>query len=1147
MKDRNLLKAVGLWVVLLAFGQVAAGAPFNSAGFTRKMPIQTAGYTKTGTLTNFPLLVQFAEGSNAFHYADLASPTNGADLRFTDSTLTNELNYEIDQWSTTAVSCVWVQVPQLADNNTSIYAWYGNAAATAPAYTTNGATWVNAYVGVWHFGDTNSAGKLPDSTTNVNVGTISGVTTTTGQVGSGRLFNGSSFVSIGDKLDSTFAGANKQFTMDCWVKPNSNMVVGGFALFGKICGISGGAASDGRECILRVYNGGFLDFLWYGSLDGTSGHRSYTNQTAAITDTSKWYHVVAEYDATQGITARGTFFVNGRQENGVVYLSSATPANIVDGPASLGLGAGLDPTGTKSNYCFPGVLDEMRISQGLRASNWVWACWANQASNRVFNLYSDVQSITGPVPPQIENRPATNVLSTSAFFNGYLSATGSSPVTLSVLWGESDQGTGSTWSKTNAFAEGQWQAGQYPTTNITTLAQNKNYYYTYFGQGALTSAWATLGSQYLITGDVTVQATDPVGRATPSDTATFTVYRPAACTNGDLVVNYALSGTATNGTDYAISSASSVTLSANQTTGTVTVTPVWESGGDKTVILTLLATGSYPVGTPNAATCTLTSAAATTCRWTGGASSTDWNAQGNWNPWVPRDVDSVVITNTTAKPSIPAGTYTYNSLSISNGATVTCLGDTSTTYGTGVVLNISGDAVIAGTLTADGKGFAYQAGPGKGVSSTSANGNGGGGASHGGRGGHSGNNILGGLILYDTASGPTSLGSGGGNDDYGSAGYGGAGGGAVKLMAASGTVTINGTLSANGNNGIGVANYGAGGGGGGGSVWIVCDKLDGGGLLAAKGGTGVSGFTAGGGGAGGRMALSYTTSTFTGTVSVASGTGGAAGDRPAGQAGYPGTLSQPGGGDFVVKESLALPAGAYTFSSVTVKTNAILSCQGNTSTTSGVIITAVTITVDTGGSISASGQGYAGDAGPGKGLDSYGGGGGGGAHGGTGGNSGGGAAGGTTLYGVSNAPVTIGSGGGCDTYYGNGCGGYGGGAVKLVVSGTLTANGTIIADGEYGINLTGSGGGAGGSVWLDANRLTGNGQIRAAGGAGGPTHAGGGGGGGRVALYYGRKTFSFATNVVGGVAGSGGGGIAGSAGTWYEFQKPASGTTILFR
>jgi plastocyanin len=81
-------------------------------------------------------------------------------------------------------------------------------------------------------------------------------------------------------------------------------------------------------------------------------------------------------------------------------------------------------------------------------------------------------------------------------------------------------------------------------------------------------------------------------------------------------------------------------------------------------------------------------------------------------------------------------------------------------------------------------------------------------------------------------------------------------------------------------------------------------------------------------------------------------------------------------------------------------------------------------------------------------------------------------------------------------------GGYGGGALRMNVSGTLSVDGLVHANGANGVSS--SGGGSGGSVLIFANRLTGYGSIQSLGGAGGTdaNYPGGGGAGGRIAVYF---------------------------------------------
>ncbi len=99
------------------------------------------------------------------------------------------------------------------------------------------------------------------------------------------------------------------------------------------------------------------------------------------------------------------------------------------------------------------------------------------------------------------------------------------------------------------------------------------------------------------------------------------------------------------------------------------------------------------------------------------------------------------------------------------------------------------------------------------------------------------------------------------------------------------------------------------------------------------------------------------------------------------------------------------------------------------------------------------------------------------------------------VYGDLYHPAQPGGGGGPDTGGGNG-----GGVVRLVVNGPLVVDGAIRANGAN----HNRGGGAGGSIWIDAVALSGSGSIEANGGNGNGwcgSECSAGGGGGRIALY----------------------------------------------
>ncbi len=103
------------------------------------------------------------------------------------------------------------------------------------------------------------------------------------------------------------------------------------------------------------------------------------------------------------------------------------------------------------------------------------------------------------------------------------------------------------------------------------------------------------------TGDfVTVTTTDKVASEPGTNTASFTVRR--AGTQGDLSVNYAMSGTAVNGTDYQQLSGT-VVIPDGSASAKVIITAIDNDklDGTRSVILTLTAGTGYGVGNPSSA------------------------------------------------------------------------------------------------------------------------------------------------------------------------------------------------------------------------------------------------------------------------------------------------------------------------------------------------------------------------------------------------------------------------------------------------------------------------------------------------------------------------------------------------------------------
>lgn len=91
--------------------------------------------------------------------------------------------------------------------------------------------------------------------------------------------------------------------------------------------------------------------------------------------------------------------------------------------------------------------------------------------------------------PVIANSAATNVLATSAWLNGSLTASNGAATYVSVFWGTNDWTTNSaSWACSNVFPGAQAEGGL--TFQATGLSSNTTHWYAYYGSNAYGTAWA---------------------------------------------------------------------------------------------------------------------------------------------------------------------------------------------------------------------------------------------------------------------------------------------------------------------------------------------------------------------------------------------------------------------------------------------------------------------------------------------------------------------------------------------------------------------------------------------------------------------------------------------------------------------------------
>ncbi|MEM7395994.1 MAG: LamG-like jellyroll fold domain-containing protein, partial [Verrucomicrobiota bacterium] len=343
---------------------------------------------------------------------------------------------EIDIWDTGRTSLIWVKMPELASAEAEIWLTWGDPSWTnQPAYTTNGSTWSENYVGVWHMNGTN----LVDSTRNGNEGTGQDVTVDTGRIGHGLVFDGS-----GSKVDITQAhklpiynnATSNRFTFEGWAKGPDQTANRYF--------------SEGNS----VDDDPYYSFLTKPGSGGTPGH----GRIAIKDDGAVWLAYAetgqVEFDDTWHHLAWADN--NGTLDHWVDGVQDDTVFDYTRGTLTLNnttFGA-LQRTSLIKE--FNGVLDEFRISDGIRSSNWIYTAWFNAASNSDYLCFGEVDQVA---PVDITDQSLISITCTpAAVVTVTVDYEGTENLDLTIYYGLSDGGENAsawdTYISTNNVTDG---------------------------------------------------------------------------------------------------------------------------------------------------------------------------------------------------------------------------------------------------------------------------------------------------------------------------------------------------------------------------------------------------------------------------------------------------------------------------------------------------------------------------------------------------------------------------------------------------------------------------------------------------------------------------------------------------------------------
>lgn len=306
------------------------------------MRIDINNLDQATAFTDQPILVTF--NSTNINYADFN--TNGTDVRFVASDDATQIDHEIEFWSTTGTSQIWVRIPSIAASSADgfIYMYYNNPGAFDGQNKTG--VWTN-YWSVWHLNEnpTGAAPQYLDSTVNARNGTArNSPTRTTGVIGyAADLTAATDAIQINQDLSPVIG---KTSTFSCWMKSTQ----------------TGNNTPWAAPAITGVEQNGGGNDIFFGYLTAAGRIGIAAGNMAGATsnfviNNNAWRHVTMTRQSSTGNVA---FYVNG-VPNGTGTSEAGDKTTFFDllGEKGNTLGA---------PYNYDGQLDEVRVYDHIVSS-----------------------------------------------------------------------------------------------------------------------------------------------------------------------------------------------------------------------------------------------------------------------------------------------------------------------------------------------------------------------------------------------------------------------------------------------------------------------------------------------------------------------------------------------------------------------------------------------------------------------------------------------------------------------------------------------------------------------------------------------------------------------------------------------------------
>ncbi len=536
--------------------------PIDFSAFAKSITF-TIGEAAPRVDTNQVVLVRLSSSISGFAYEDFTDQVSGSDMLFTDAD-GYPLEHEIDTWNASGESLVWVRLPSCRPGDI-FRLYYGQQGYES---TTSSSTWKD-YVGVWHFRE--ESGIAYDSTANRYDGTPSGTGVAhnigfeDGVVGMARDNGGQCVNNDNDKVGMSLTSTTSlelgtKFTVSgfFYIKGGG----GWYRLVSRRAGSSGGWGQELRWDDITTLN-------VYGASDGMAVKIPFVAK--------EWLYLTLCYD-----NKTCTVYANGE------FLTTATLARA---PADNGnvIFFGNDATGNE--WSLHGCYDEIRLMRGTPSAETIAADYATMTRS---DFLSASPAQAAEAKPIDCSQPVITRTQEGKFEGSFMLFSGSGSFTASY---DGD--------RTQTLSDITSEKGE-KAFAVDSLNDNEAYRCTLVGTSASGATYSFV-SHAFYTGALTVQKiVDADELHTRAGVFRISRADTEAATRHALTVNYAFSGTAIAGINYAGAATGTVEIPVGAAFVDVEIEPLVDAAtdGDKTLVLALT-DGAYLAGEADAAEMTI--------------------------------------------------------------------------------------------------------------------------------------------------------------------------------------------------------------------------------------------------------------------------------------------------------------------------------------------------------------------------------------------------------------------------------------------------------------------------------------------------------------------------------------------------------------